>query len=397
MEKIVFAPRFIENLASGTAADPGTPGLFIEADGVRKTWRFKRKVRGTNKVHKETFGTFPAVTIADARVQAGALNAMVEQGIDPREEARIKGVTVEVAFNRYMASERVKALRQRTVDDKRKVYRAGLARLADRPIASIVEADILAIIRERRDAGSKADRFTAETKAFFSWCQSIDGEIDGVTIANDPTRRLHVKPSRARDRFLDEDELVLFLRALAEQDRVYQRAVGLLLLSGCRRTEVMSAPASEVQGDVWVIPAARYKSKHDHALPLAEWGRSLLRTSSEWLIPAKRGDRSMTDGWINKVVEKMRVRMMELKEGVVPAFRVHDIRRTLRSNCTRLKIDTATAEVIMGHGKTGLIAIYDRYDMMDEKREGFAKWEAYVVGLARKAGVADALQIPDGA
>ena len=60
----------------------------------------------------------------------------------------------------------------------------------------------------------------------------------------------------------------------------------------------------------------------------------------------------------------------------------------------RLKIDLETAEAMIGHKKRGLVEIYDRYDMLDEKREGFRRWEAKLVAMAREAGVAEALGIP---
>jgi hypothetical protein len=81
----------------------------------------------------------------------------------------------------------------------------------------------------------------------------------------------------------------------------------------------------------------------------------------------------------------------------VDHFIVHDLRRTLRSNVLPLGLSRDTGEAMLNHKKTGLDEVYDQYDMMLEKRDGFARWEKKLVAIARKAGVADALAIPANA
>jgi hypothetical protein len=72
----------------------------------------------------------------------------------------------------------------------------------------------------------------------------------------------------------------------------------------------------------------------------------------------------------------------------------HDMRRTARSNTKRLKIDFETAEAMLNHAKKGLERVYDGYELEDEKREWFLKWETEIVAIAKKVGVADALGVP---
>jgi hypothetical protein len=67
----------------------------------------------------------------------------------------------------------------------------------------------------------------------------------------------------------------------------------------------------------------------------------------------------------------------------------------MRSNTKRLKVDFETAEAMLNHKKKDLEEIYDGYDLFDEKRDGFARWEAFLVGLAVSAKAFEALSIPD--
>ncbi|MDB5710209.1 MAG: hypothetical protein JWL96_2279 [Sphingomonas bacterium] len=48
---------------------------------------------------------------------------------------------------------------------------------------------------------------------------------------------------------------------------------------------------------------------------------------------------------------------------------LHDLRRTFRSNMTRLRVSRDTCEVLINHAPKVLDEIYDRYDRLDEKRE----------------------------
>lgn len=102
----------------------------------------------------------------------------------------------------------------------------------------------------------------------------------------------------------------------------------------------------------------------------------------------------MLAGWY-KVLARIKKRMEEIAQRKISHFTYHDLRRTLRSNTKRLKIDFEVAEAMLNHKKKGLEEIYDGYDLFDEKRDGYARWESFLVGLAARANVAEALSIPD--
>jgi len=49
---------------------------------------------------------------------------------------------------------------------------------------------------------------------------------------------------------------------------------------------------------------------------------------------------------------------------------------------------------MLNHAKKGLERIYDGYELEDEKREWFLKWETEIATIAHKLGVAEALGVP---
>lgn len=406
MEKIVLTPRFIDTMPLGkTVACLKTEGLVIDTVKGPATWRYKRKIRGTNTVYKKTLGTFPALTVADARAQAAAINAHVEAGVDPRAaaiEAAKTEMSVKDAHALYMADVRSgvnKVIKPRSIEDKERLYRNGLMSLEGRTLQSITEADLRAIIRAKLESGApvRADRIKAEMKVFFSWCVSIEGEDAGVMLKENPTQRLKVKARDPRERFLSETEIKLFLQAVAGEDRIYQRALLMILLTGCRKLEVCHAPMSEFDGGLWTIPKARYKSNAEHITPLTPWMRSLTAVNTPWLVPSTRKDDApISDDWINKVLVKVRIRMMEIGGGVVEHFIIHDLRRTMRSNTEALGIPENIAEAMLGHTPPKLVRTYNRHDRLVQMREAYTLWENKLVSWAREVGVDEALGAPLG-
>jgi integrase len=60
----------------------------------------------------------------------------------------------------------------------------------------------------------------------------------------------------------------------------------------------------------------------------------------------------------------------------VEPFVLHDLRRTVRSRLSELRVPPVVAECVIGHALPGLLGVYDKWDYIDEKREALARWSA---------------------
>ena len=49
----------------------------------------------------------------------------------------------------------------------------------------------------------------------------------------------------------------------------------------------------------------------------------------------------------------------------------HDIRRTVRTSFSRLRVPREIAELAIGHVKVGLVRAYDLWEAMEERREAY--------------------------
>jgi hypothetical protein len=63
-------------------------------------------------------------------------------------------------------------------------------------------------------------------------------------------------------------------------------------------------------------------------------------------------------------------------KATLPPFVIHDLRRTVRTRLSSLRIPDAVAEMVIGHGRKGLQRVYDQHKFIDEMREALEAWNA---------------------
>lgn len=405
-------PTTIDSLKSGKMTDPENPGLTIEVLGSgKKTWKYARRLNVATVV-RASLGTYPAKSIAAARTWAREMNDQVEAGIDPRETERAKAdqdaMTVNDAHLLYMAAvarnehktnrkNMNRPLKPRSVIEKQAMYDRNVKPvLGSRPLTGVTQDDLVKIIV---DMGSRskvqANRTAAELKVFFNWTLSLRARAHDFKMKDNPASVLGELryAENERTRWLDHDELPIFLQALAQEEELHhRRALLLLLLTGTRKRELVEAPSIEFNNGLWVLPAARAKNHEEHPMQLGPWGCSLMTTNSKWIIASpKLEDGPMANGW-EKVCLRVENRMSKIAGRTIEHWTLHDLRRTMRSHIDDL-VDEAVAERMINHKPGGLVARYNRNKRAAAMADGFAKWEATLAAMAIKAGVGDALGV----
>jgi len=400
-------PASIDALRSGKRPDPLTPGLYIEVnESGRKVWRYRRRVAKSRIVVRMQLGMFPAYTIPAARSWASSLNEAVERGEDPRiairEAAAREAMTVAKAHGLYMRAMRRgdrKRLKPRTIKDKDAIFRRDIApRIGAVLLDDLTEDACWEAVYDKADASrDRANKMAGELSCFLKWCSGREGRMAGIKLAAHPAPTLNSNwfdtGPKANQRFLNDEELKLLFRALADEPLTYRRGFLLLLLTAARRSELFGAPASEIVQGIWTLPAERSKNAEVNIVALGSWGRCLARTNHEWLFPSTRIDGPQLCGWF-KVRDRLHKRMEQLAGRSIPSWHFHDFRRTFRSNARRLGIDRDIAELMLNHKRKGIEGVYDKNQQLELRAAGFAAWEAFLSGLARELGLAVHLAIP---
>src|SRR5262249_39671314 len=179
----------------------------------------------------------------------------------------------------------------------------------------------------------------------------------------------------ARDRILEDDE-IRTLWPVCGQVGNFGLACQIMLLTGCRRSEATGMMREEIAGDIWTIPAARYKTGRDHIVPLSAAARAIIDAQGQnnpLVFPGKGGV-PLSRGGIHKAA------IDKLAPGL-PLWRLHDLRRTSRSLMSRAGVQPDVAERVLGHTIPGVRGVYDRHAFLDEKRDAQERLAALIDGI----------------
>jgi integrase len=148
--------------------------------------------------------------------------------------------------------------------------------------------------------------------------------------------------------------------------------VRLAMMLGQRREEIAGMQWGELDLEeaTWLIPSGRYKTGIEHLVPLPPQAVDLIRA-----IPRVDGSRFLFSTTTNTHISgftKMKARLEQLSG--TADWRIHDFRRTCRTNMSALGVDPDIAERVLGHVVAGVRGVYDRYSFLPEKRRALEAW-----------------------
>src|SRR5262249_5305332 len=141
-------------------------------------------------------------------------------------------------------------------------------------IAEIRRGEIIKLLDkvETERGGHAADEALSVLRIVFDWHAIRDEDFRSPIVKG--MARTKAK-ERRRSRVLDDDELRAVWHA-AESLETFGAYVRFLLLTATRRNEAAKMRWNEIKGDVWTIPAARFKSGYEHSVPLSVPALELL-------------------------------------------------------------------------------------------------------------------------
>ncbi len=251
-------------------------GIRITAGGARSWVLNYRNADGRER--RATLGAYPATPVEAARKAAGKLKSEIRlDARDPVGERaeKIKAPTVGQLCDRYIKEWLPKKRPRSASDDKAMIANIIRPKLGTRKLATVTYSDIDQLHREVSEATPyRANRVLALL------CKMFNLSIRWGWRADNPTKGVERNPEVKRERYLEGPEIARLTQALAgHKDRSAANIVRLLLLTGARRGEVLSAAWSQFDLDVgvWSKPAASTKQGKPHRVPLSEGAVALLK------------------------------------------------------------------------------------------------------------------------
>jgi integrase len=374
--------------------DDALPGFGVRMRaGGKRTWIVQFRVG--QKQRRITLGTVDAISADRARSAARDALAKAQLGNDPAEEKaahrRRAAVTLQTVSTSYLEIAKAR-LRPRSYEEVERHFRSHWKALRETPIHEIDRAFIAARLKTiSRDHGPfAANRARASLSAMFSWAMR-----EGLTDANPVIATNKATTEVSRDRVLSDDELVLIWKHAGSGD--YGRIIRLLMLTGQRREEIGGLRRPELNFDkaLWSIPRERTKNGLPHDVPLSDSaieilkaapvrdGRELIFGEGEGGYSGWSKSKAALDARIEKAL-KDSAKKAGTRYQTIPAWRVHDLRRTAATRMSEMGILPHVVEAVLNHisgHKAGVAGIYNRATYAKEKRDALAAWAAHLSTL----------------
>jgi len=392
----VLTDRFLANLKPAASGERETVwDARLENFGVRVTDRgvisffVLRRLANKKQPVRVTVGRYPAVTLAAARKRAALALADMVAGVHPREretaeraaEARRRVTTFAFVAEEFIARH---AMKKRTGTVIGQLVRRELvSRWGNLPVTEVGRGDVIRMVEAiGDDHPSAAHRALIYCRRLFNW--AIARDAYGLTAS--PCDRLSandlIGPQRSRDRVLTDGEIKVIWKATEPPEADYPLApfIRFLLLTGARRSEASAMTWDEVDLDraLWTIGAQRMKGNEPHTVPLSPMALDLLtrlpRFGGRYVFSTTSGVTAIR-GFAN-YKKRLDRRIAEVASPGIAAWTLHDVRRTVRTGLSQLKILPFIAEQVIGHKQKGVHAIYDLHRYEDEKRNALCVWSA---------------------
>ena len=365
------------------ASQPGF-GIRVSKTGI-KSWIVYGRING--KRSRKTLGTYPSLSLADARIRAREALQSMRDG-DQVEEARPLLFTdaLELWYEREQSNRRSfnnvrNAMSLHVVPD-----------LRGKLITDVSKNDLLKIIDRLYDEGkpTQGNRVRAFIKRLFAWA----AERDLINVS--PALHLPKQSVEAsRDRVLTQDELVAIWAACDELRYPFGPMIKLLLLTGQRRTEAAGACWSEIdlKKRTWTISKERSKNGLSHIIHLSDQAIDLLmqlprHIDSDLLFTVTGSTSASGFSHAKKRLDKY---------SKVSGWRFHDLRRTFATHLVEhLGVAPMVVDKILNHQSgvvSGIAAVYQRQQMIQERRAALEAWSAYVRDFSQPISCASPVPI----
>jgi integrase len=365
-------------------ADAVVPGFGVRVtDRGHRTFVLGARYPGSKHFKRREIGEVGAITLALAREKAREWLVLIKAGKDPREVARTAGAsTFRAVAEEYIA--RVQRTKRQGARVAWRLRREVVPLWGDRPIGSIERADVVHLIEAIAERGPAYARNIYDyLRGLFNW--AINRGVYGLD--RSPCDRLRpaelIGPRRARQRVLGDEELRALWHAAGAEGYPFGPCIQLLMLTGTRLNEAAGARWREFDAEVWTVPPERAKMDAEHRVPITDGLRALLEQLPRW----NQGDRlfSTTSG-ATFVRGFSRVKhRLDVKMGPMPHWVYHDIRRTVRTRLSALRVPEPVAELVIGHSKRGLARVYDQHQYLGEMYEALEAWNRLLARIVDPA------------
>lgn len=372
----------VKALGPGKHSDGGGLWIYKNSSGGAK-WVLRYFLHGRR--HEMGLGAYPYVSLKEARESAETWRAVVRQGKDAIKERERQRRDAE--RNLHILSDIAADAFESRKAELKEGGKAGrwftplslhvLPKLGRTPIAEIDQTDIrntlAPIWHTKADTARKAmNRLNICFQHAAALGLDVDMQATVKAKALLGKQRHTVKHIPA----MDWREVPAFYQSL-EGGGVTELALQLLVLTAVRSFPLRNIHESQVEGDVWTIPAEAMKGRvgatQDFRVPLSEESQRVIAEARKFAR-----DGYLFAGVRKGVMSDMTMSSYMKRRGL--EARPHGFRSSFRDWCAEVtNTPREVAETALGHVSGGSVErAYRRTDFLEQRRALLEQWASYL-------------------
>lgn len=397
--------RTVETATAGRHGD-GDGLHLVVSPGGRKKWVLRYQVDGIRR--DKGLGSYPDVSLKEARSRASADRSLIAKGLDPIEERRASRKaarpvpTFEEVAQIVIADAQSKSVNAKVrYQWERHLGPVYSGQLLGRPVHEITTLDVAAVLRPVwRTKPEVARKLYPAIRRVFERARIILRDEHGIVMPDNPARWEDLKAmgfeapaqlTRGRHPSLPHVQMPEFMPELRVRSAVSARALEFLILENMRTDAVLKATWDQFNLDeaVWTVPLANLKDrkhrKEGFRVPLSARAVEIVREMeqarvSSFVFPGRRRGRPLSNMALLTLLKRMNTAE---KAWVDPAggkpITAHGFRATFRTWAEEVAtFPHAVIEQAMGHQVGNQVErAYRRTDVLEKRRKLMDAWGTF--------------------
>ena len=331
-------------------------GVRVYPTGARVYIAQARGPRGPKRV---AVGRHGVIHAEQARQRAAMIISRIKAGEEPvpKSMKQARGPSVAELAKRYLEEYVEVRCKPRTVVQTRAIVHRHIVSVLGRlPLAAVERAQVVDLHQRLCATPAVANRVVRTLSLIYRLAEGWGLVPKGCN----PCRSIVKYPGRRRERFLTDEEFIRLGEVLNEAETrggasaPTVAALKLLILTGCRKSEILSLRWEDValNESELRLPDAKTGAR---VVPLSPPAIELLAglpqvKNNPWVIPGKKPDEHMR--YIDDAWEIIRVR------AGLDDVRIHDLRHSFASRALALGESLPMIGKLLGHTQIETTARY---------------------------------------
>lgn len=375
--------------------------LLIKSSGS-KIWQFRYIRPVTKKRAKKSIGSYPSITLVDARNYRAEARTLLAKQIDPQEhqQERLRSTleaktnTFKLVAQRWWNVKKASVTEDYAQDIWRSLERDVFPVIGDMSITDIKAHTLVQAIQpvQARGALETVRRLCQRINEVMVYAQNT-GLIDAVPSVN--IGKAFEKPQKKNMPSIRPDQLPQLMQTMRTANIILPTRCLFMwqLLTITRPAEAAEARWDEINLEAreWKIPASRMKMNRDHIVPLSDQALAVLEmmkplsVNREFIFPSRiKPNQPMNSQTVNASLKRA---------GFGGVLVSHGLRSIASTALNEQGFPPDVIEAALAHvDKNEVRRAYNRSDYLEQRRPMMQWWADFVMAAEHGSMIGDGIR-----